>query len=84
MTRYQPNVSSKHREDGDGDDDDDDDPNAPESTVEPEGDIDGSPLGSLVPGILQARTLEWGAMSIGIHQKSYHVSKGKEAAEIEL
>ena len=25
------------REDGDGDDDDDDDPNAPESTVEPEG-----------------------------------------------
>ena len=26
--------------------------------------IDGSPLGSPVPGILQARTLEWGAISI--------------------
>ena len=25
--------------------------------------IDGSPLGSPVPGILQARTLEWVAMS---------------------
>ena len=25
--------------------------------------IDGSPPGSLVPGILQARTLEWGATS---------------------
>ena len=25
--------------------------------------IDGSPLGSPVPGILQARTLEWAAMS---------------------
>ena len=25
--------------------------------------IDGSPPGSPVPGILQARTLEWGAMS---------------------
>ena len=25
--------------------------------------IDGSPLGSLVPGILQARTLEWVAIS---------------------
>ena len=25
--------------------------------------IDGSPPGSRVPGILQARTLEWGAMS---------------------
>ena len=25
--------------------------------------IDGSPLGSLVPGILQARTLEWGAIA---------------------
>ena len=24
---------------------------------------DGSPTGSLVPGILQARTLEWGAIS---------------------
>ena len=26
--------------------------------------IDGSPPGSPVPGILQARTLEWGAISI--------------------
>ena len=25
--------------------------------------IDGSPLGSYVPGILQARILEWGAIS---------------------
>ena len=25
--------------------------------------IDGSPLGSAIPGILQARTLEWGAIS---------------------
>ena len=25
--------------------------------------IDGSPLGSAVPGILQARILEWGAIS---------------------
>ena len=25
--------------------------------------IDGSPLGSAVPGILQARTLEWGAIA---------------------
>ena len=28
--------------------------------------IDGSPLGSLVPGILQARTLEWVAISFSI------------------
>ena len=27
--------------------------------------IDGSPLGSSVPGILQARALEWGAIAIG-------------------
>ena len=27
------------------------------------GPIDGSPLGSSVPGILQARTLEWGAIA---------------------
>ena len=25
--------------------------------------IDGSPSGSLIPGILQARTLEWGAIA---------------------
>ena len=29
--------------------------------------IDGSPLGSSVPGILQARTLEWVAISFSIH-----------------
>ena len=29
--------------------------------------IDGSPLGSPVPGILQARTLEWVAISFSIH-----------------
>ena len=29
-------------------------------------DIDGSPPGSLVPGILQARTLEWGAIAFSL------------------
>ena len=29
--------------------------------------IDGSPPGSLVPGILQARTLEWVAISFATH-----------------
>ena len=29
--------------------------------------IDGSPQGSSVPGILQARTLEWVAISFSIH-----------------
>ena len=29
--------------------------------------IDGSPPGSPVPGILQARTLEWAAISFSIH-----------------
>ena len=29
--------------------------------------IDGSPPGSPVPGILQARTLEWGAIAFSIH-----------------
>ena len=28
--------------------------------------IDGSPPGSAVPGILQARTLEWGAISFSM------------------
>ena len=31
---------------------------------------DGSPLGSSVPGILQARILEWVAISFSIHVKS--------------
>ena len=30
--------------------------------------IDGSPLGSAVPGILQARTLEWVAISFSMHE----------------
>ena len=30
--------------------------------------IDGSPPGSLVPGILQARVLEWGAIAFSILQ----------------
>ena len=29
--------------------------------------IDGSPPGSPVPGILQARVLEWGAIALSIH-----------------
>jgi len=29
--------------------------------------IDGSPLGSPIPGILQARTLEWVAISFSFH-----------------
>ena len=32
--------------------------------------IDGSPPGSPVPGILQARTLEWGAISFLTQKKS--------------
>ena len=31
--------------------------------------IDGSPLGSAVPGILQARTLEWVAISFSLDHK---------------
>ena len=30
--------------------------------------IDGSPLGSSIPGILQARTLEWVAISFPMHE----------------
>ena len=30
--------------------------------------IDGSPPGSLVPGLLQARTLEWVAISFPMHE----------------
>ena len=30
--------------------------------------IDGNPPGSPVPGILQARTLEWGAISFSSHE----------------
>ena len=31
--------------------------------------IDGSPPGSPVPGILQARTLEWVAISFSMHER---------------
>ena len=33
--------------------------------------IDGSPPGSPVPGILQARTLEWGAIAFSEYNASY-------------
>ena len=39
--------------------------------------IDGSPPGSPVPGILQARTLEWGAISFSIVAFVSVVSLGK-------
>ena len=32
--------------------------------------IDGSPLGSPIPGILQAGVLEWGAISFSMHVNS--------------
>ena len=32
--------------------------------------IDGSPPGTLIPGILQARTLEWVSISFSNHQSS--------------
>ena len=34
--------------------------------------IDGSPLGSYVPGILQARTLEWVAISFSYQGSNLH------------
>ena len=34
--------------------------------------IDGSPPGSPVPGILQARTLEWGAIAFSIYVSNSH------------
>ena len=34
--------------------------------------IDGSPPGSPVPGILQARTLEWVAISFSMRKVSYY------------
>ena len=39
--------------------------------------IDGSPLGSSVPGILQARILEWAAISLPISQKSGFIFKSQ-------
>ena len=35
--------------------------------------IDGSPPGSLVPGILQARTLEWVAISFSMLYFNMHI-----------
>ena len=32
---------------------------------------DGSPPGSPIPGILQARTLEWGAIAFSVHIYTY-------------
>ena len=39
--------------------------------------IDGSPPGSLAPGILQARTLEWGAIAFSVTYIIVKI-KGKE------
>ena len=33
--------------------------------------VDGSPPGSPIPGILQARTLEWGAIAFSAHVAIY-------------
>ena len=49
--------------------------------------VDGSPPGSPVPGILQARTLEWGAIAFSdicaimykIDNYTYYISTGKSA-----
>ena len=35
--------------------------------------IDGSPSGSTVPGILQARTLEWGAIAFSVSASKYYL-----------
>ena len=43
--------------------------------------IDGSPPGSAVPGILQARTLEWVAIS-QIHFRTYFM--GKDMSQIHM
>ena len=37
--------------------------------------IDGSPPGSPVPGILQARVLEWGAIAFSSDQARQHIKK---------
>ena len=43
--------------------------------------VDGSPPGSSVPGILQARTLEWVAMSLHALEKCMKVKSESEAAQ---
>ena len=35
--------------------------------------VDGSPPGSAIPGILQARTLEWVAISFSYYMEKYQV-----------
>ena len=37
--------------------------------------IDGSPPGSTVPGILQSRVLEWGAIAFSNNQPRQHIKK---------
>ena len=44
--------------------------------------LDGSPPGSLVPGILQAKTLEWAAISFCMKVKSEREVKVKSEREV--
>ena len=37
--------------------------------------VDGSPSGSTIPGILQARTLEWVAISFSMMYSAYKLNK---------
>ena len=47
--------------------------------------IDGSPLGSTVPGILQARTLEWGARAFSVDgPRDYHTKQRKSERERQI
>ena len=45
--------------------------------------IDGSPTGSPVPGILQARTLEWVAISFSNHSSPWKVPKHQPSSQVE-
>ena len=40
--------------------------------------IDGSPLGSPVPGILQARVLEWVAIAFSVWPHYFMANRGRE------
>ena len=46
--------------------------------------MDGSPPGSLVPGILQARTLEWVAISFSITEPYWGVFTGESQDALPL
>ena len=46
--------------------------------------IDGSPPGSAVPGILQARTLEWVAISFSMHESEKWKVKVKSLSRVRL